>query len=71
MFKNDQLQDVIYEFNRYNSLQITIDSTSLARMPITGVFETNDPLSLLEFLDSSDKARIQREGSNKIIVYAL
>ncbi|GAC30951.1 FecR family protein [Paraglaciecola polaris] len=68
MFKNDRLDEVIYEFNRYNTLQITIDSPSLSRMSITGVFETNDPLSLLKFLESSGKAKIQRDGPNKIII---
>jgi transmembrane sensor len=68
MFKNDQLKDVIYEFNRYNALQITIDSPSLSRLSITGVFETNDPLSLLEFLESSGKAKIQRNGPHKITI---
>lgn len=68
MFKNDQLKDVLYEFNRYNALQITIDSPNLSRMSITGVFETNDPLSLLEFLESAGKAKIQRNGPNSITI---
>jgi transmembrane sensor len=71
MFKNDRLEDVIYEFNRYNALQITIDSPSLSRIAITGVFETNDPLSLLDFLERSGKARMQRDGPNKITIYDL
>jgi transmembrane sensor len=71
IFNNDRLEDVIYEFNRYNALQITIDSSSLSSMAITGVFETNDPLSLLKFLESAGKARIQRDSSHKITIYDL
>lgn len=71
IFKNDSLEDVIYEFNRYNALQISIASEQLSKMSITGVFETNDPQSLLRFLESSGKAKIQRHGANSVTILAL
>lgn len=71
IFKHEKLQDVVYEFNRYNTIQIEINSKALSHLPITGVFETNNPLSLLEFLEGSGKARIHKVGTKKVIVYAL
>jgi transmembrane sensor len=71
IFKNDSLKDVIYEFNRYNLLQISIESEVLSRLPISGMFESNDPNSLLEFLKSSGKAKIQKQGLNKVSIDLL
>ena len=71
IFKNDILKDVIYEFNRYNLLQISIESEVLSRLPISGTFESNDPNSLLEFLKSSGKAKIQKQGLNKVSIDLL
>lgn len=70
IFKNDSLEDVIYEFNRYNTLHISIASEQLAELSITGVFETNDPQSLLRFLESSGKAKIQRNSANSVTILA-
>jgi transmembrane sensor len=69
MFKHSLLEDVVYEFNRYNSAQIHISSEAISQLPITGVFEANDPFSLLEFLESSGKAKIKKVGSKKIVIY--
>ncbi|AGH43606.1 FecR family protein [Paraglaciecola psychrophila] len=71
IFKNDILKDVIFEFNRYNLLQISIESEVLSRLPISGIFESNDPNSLLEFLKSSGKAKIQKQGLNKVSIDLL
>ncbi len=70
IFKNEKLQDIIYEFNRYNAIQIEINSKALSQLPITGVFEANDPFSLLEFLESSGKVRIHKESTNRVIIYS-
>ena len=69
IFRNDRLDNVVREFNRYNALQVTIASADLSGMSVTGVFETNDPMSLLNFLESSGKARIEKTDINKVTVY--
>ena len=69
IFRNDRLDNVVREFNRYNALQVTIASADLSGMSVTGVFETNDPMSLLNFLESSGKARIEKKDINKVTVY--
>lgn len=71
IFQNDSLEDVIFEFNRYNALQISIASAQLSNMSITGVFETNDPQSLLKFLESSGKAKIEKHSANSVTIVAL
>mgnify|MGYP005990779697 CR=1 FL=1 len=69
IFKNDTLEDVIHEFNRYNQLQIVIESDLLSRLPITGIFESNDPSSLIEFLRSSGKVSIKKDNTNKVNLF--
>ena len=71
IFKNDSLEDVIYEFNRYNALQISIGSEQLSKISVTGIFETNDPQSLLVFLESSGKAKIEKHSANNVTITAL
>ena len=71
IFKNDSLEDVIYEFNRYNALQISIGSEQLSKISVTGIFENNDPQSLLVFLESSGKAKIEKHSANNVTITAL
>jgi transmembrane sensor len=67
VFKNDSLQDVIHEFNKYNTVQIYLSCNTISQLLITGVFDANDPMSLLKFIESSGKARIQNRDKSKIV----
>jgi transmembrane sensor len=49
-FDETPLADVVEEFNRYNRVPILIDSQALKDFRISGVYSTEDPLSLIRFL---------------------
>jgi len=63
MFEHRPLSEVAEEFNRYNRDRIDIDSPTLKRQEVTGVFEANDPASFVAFLSSIPGVEI-REGAN-------
>jgi transmembrane sensor len=50
VFHDEQLADVVAEFNRYNKQPLRIADPELAGMVITGTFSSDDPASLLDFL---------------------
>lgn len=61
MFEHRSLSEVAEEFNRYNVDRIEIDSVELRRQEVTGVFQAQDPASLLLFLSRIPGVEI-REG---------
>ena len=63
MFEHRPLSEVAEEFNRYNVDQIEIDSVELQRQEVTGVFEANEPASLILFLSKIPGVEI-REGAD-------
>lgn len=50
IFDNQSLGDIAAELNRYNRKIIDIRSESLRAEQVTGVFQSNDPASFLEFV---------------------
>jgi transmembrane sensor len=52
VFDAAPLTEVVAEFNRYNEQEILIKDPDAARRRITGVFNANDPASLVSFLRS-------------------
>ncbi|HEX7012095.1 MAG TPA: FecR domain-containing protein [Steroidobacteraceae bacterium] len=53
IFRNDTLGEIVEEFNRYNrSPQIRLDDEHLATWRYSGVFDADDPESLIEYLVS-------------------
>ncbi|HEX7115771.1 MAG TPA: FecR domain-containing protein [Steroidobacter sp.] len=53
IFRNDTLGEIVEEFNRYNrSPQIRLDDEHLATQRYSGVFDADDPESLIEYLVS-------------------
>jgi transmembrane sensor len=63
VFEHRPLGEVVDEFNRYNRQKIQIESPELQGQEITGVFQANDPNSLLDFIAKIPGVRIEREGS--------
>jgi len=59
-FERRPLGEVAAEFNRYNSVQFSIDDPQLRAMPISGSFDAEDVDSFAEFLRSLDGVRLQR-----------
>jgi transmembrane sensor len=62
-FEQRPLGEVAEEFNRYNSIQFSIDDPQLLAMPISGSFDAQDVGSFADFLRSLDGVRLQRTGS--------
>jgi transmembrane sensor len=63
-FERRPLGEVAAEFNRYNSVQFSIDDPQLRAMPISGSFDAQDVDSFADFLSSLDGVRLQRAGTN-------
>jgi transmembrane sensor len=63
-FDRRPLGEVAAEFNRYNSVQFSIDDAQLRTMPISGSFDAQDVDSFADFLSSLDGVRLQRAGAN-------
>jgi len=65
-FESDNLQDIAYEFNRYNRTQIIVQDSSLAQTQFSGVFNADDPESLISFLEYTGDMSIDRSQANII-----
>jgi transmembrane sensor len=50
IFEDTPLADVAEEFNRYSVRRLVIDDEELARKPISGIYSSSDPDSLVGFL---------------------
>jgi transmembrane sensor len=67
VFRSDRLADVAAEFNRYNhSPQIRVDGQTAQERRLTGIFDADDPESLVLFLADSDLS-VRQEGSEVVI----
>lgn len=53
IFDGEPLAYVIAEFNRYNEVQLVLESSQLSGEPISGVFDADQPLALARFLERS------------------
>ena len=67
VFRGDPLEEVAAQFNRYNAVQIHVEGDSLRSRQITGVFDADDPRSLLQFLERDGTLAIE-DGSTRITV---
>lgn len=68
VFDSTPLSHIVQQFNRYNHKRLVLDDASLASLELSGVFDSNDPESLVLFLQritdveiatSSDGSEIQ------------
>ncbi len=63
VFDGDSLATVARELNRYNREQLVIADAALAEQPISGVFDANDPATLLSFLETVGGFRVEPHPS--------
>jgi transmembrane sensor len=72
IFDDTPLADVAEEFNRYSVRRLIIDDEELARRPISGVYSSSDPASLVGFLraqptlqviETDQEIRVTRRGA--------
>lgn len=68
IFDSERLEEVAAEFNRFNAQAIVIEDPSLRELRISGVFEANDPESLLAFLEGSQGAVVEAgaDGTTRV-----
>jgi transmembrane sensor len=61
VFREDTLQSVAAEFNRYNNTRIVIDAPTEATRRITGTFDAHDPDSFAAFLERDPNLTLVRD----------
>lgn len=68
VFRGDQLADVAAEFNRYNrAMQIRVEGGPARSKQLAGIFDADDPDSLLLFLEGVGDLTVERHG-NEIVI---
>ena len=67
-FRQRPLRELLDEANRYARVQVRIGDVSLAQMPVSGVFASNDQTSLLQALEHVLPLRIERTSADEIVL---
>jgi len=62
VFRDQPLDAVIQEFNRYRMHPLVLDDPALAALRISGVFDLNDPESLIAYLGTYETVRVDRRS---------
>ena len=70
-FEADNLQSIANEFNRYNKTQITISDSRLAQTEFSGIFDADDPESLIAFLEYTGDVVVDKSRPHKIELRAV
>lgn len=66
-FDNQRLDDVVAEFNRYSARQMRLMGTDLAGLRITGVFEADEPETLVAYLEQVQNVQVSRQGTTTVL----
>lgn len=69
VFDGDSLATVVREVNRYNREQLVIADPALANQTISGVFNANDPATLLKFLEAVGGLQVERDVAGGWVLY--
>lgn len=67
IFKEDSLADIVEEFNRYNREQIQLGDPTIAARVYSGVFDADDPESLVEVLTRDPDLSVEQSGQKILI----
>jgi transmembrane sensor len=70
VFEHRPLREVAAEFNRYSRHRIEIEGADLAQQEFTGVFQSNDPDSFVEFLATIPWVEVRHDADVTHIVLA-
>lgn len=69
VFRRHTLEEIATEFNRYNRrLQIRVQGEALKSIRFSGVFDADDPESLLEYLRTDHRISFTRDNENLVIL---
>jgi transmembrane sensor len=61
-FRDTPLSEAVAEVNRYGRQRVIVNDASLAALPISGVFATDDPAEFAAAVAQLHGLRVQREG---------
>ena len=64
---NQRLDAAVAEFNRYNSIQMSLSEPAAGALRISGVFDANDPQALVAYLERIRGLRITQSGNRFFI----
>jgi transmembrane sensor len=68
VFRRQTLEEIAEAFNRYNrALQIRVEGETLRAKRFSGVFDADDPESLLTYLATDSRLAFDREGDELVI----
>ena len=62
VFRDQPLDTVIQEFNRYRTHPLVLDDPALATLRISGVFDLNDPQPLIAYLLTYETVQVDRRS---------
>ena len=62
VFRGEALSAVVAEFNRYRLQALVVDDPSLAEIRINGVFDLDDPASLVAYLRNFESVQVEQRG---------
>ena len=68
VFKDQTLEEIAAEFNRYNRQEIVVRNDSLGRELISGVFAADDPESLIDFLVLTRGVRVYKSRHRYLLL---
>jgi len=71
VFRDDTLESVAEEFNRYNQVQIDVQGDTARAKQLIGVFDADDPQSLLLFLEKDPSLNVKRSKGRIVIDSAM
>lgn len=68
VFRGERLEEVAAEFNRYNRVpQIRVEGESARAKPLAGIFDADDPESLVEFLQQLNDLSVETRAGEFVI----
>jgi transmembrane sensor len=67
IFREDTLAKIVQEFNRYNREQIRLKDPAIADRVYTGVFDADDPNSLVEVLARETDLAVEHSGEDILV----
>jgi transmembrane sensor len=67
IFHDATLVDVANEFNRYNRVQIRVETSAAQEKRLTGIFDADRPQSLILYSAQDESLVVEPEGSNWVI----
>jgi transmembrane sensor len=67
VFRGNTLEEVAAEFNRYNSVQIRLEGQDVRTQNIGGVFDADDPQTLVDFVADELGLEVAQTGDEIVI----